>query len=656
MIFLINLGQIIIPDLLIAISLLLLLLFPLLIWFVIIIFKKRTRALFFNETLYHNIFDQATIGIAVVDYTDFEPLEKLTFLYTNPMFQLISGRNSEELIDIKWGDIIHPEDKPVNYEIYELLKTGKINSHTMEKRVIRPDGSLLWVSIKLSLFSAYAGAITTYLCLLEDISERKKVEKALVESERSKSVLFSHLQGMAYRCHYDREWTMEFVSAGCEELTGYKPENLLNNHTLSFNDVIAPEYRETLWREWANILSSKENFRSEYEIITKSGKRKWVLELGQGVYDEYNNIEALEGIIFDISEQKKREEKIIYLSEHDYLTDLFNRNYLEKEKSKLDRPENWPLSMAICDIDALRMINDAYGYTEGDKVIIRVAQLIASSCRPHDILFRVGGDEFMLIMPNTDNETAKQQVDLIKDTIDKYNLIKKLPMYDVNVSIGYSTKESHQPTMEVLIKNTEEILKHRKLLNQKSSHYAILSSVMATLYAKSQETEEHGQRLAKLTNMVAEFLSLDEKNRDSLKLLSMLHDIGKIGIDDSILNKPGKLTDQEWLEMKKHPEIGHHIAMSTPELEHIALYILHHHERWDGKGYPNGIKNMEIPLLSRILAVADAYDAMTEDRVYRKALTPEAALEEIKRGAGTQFDPDIARLFVELLPKRQDLL
>lgn len=127
----------------------------------------------------------------------------------------------------------------------------------------------------------------------------------------------------------------------------------------------------------------------------------------------------------------------------------------------------------------------------------------------------------------------------------------------------------------------------------------------------------------------------------------MLHDIGKMGIDDRVLNKPGKLTDDEWAIMKKHPEIGYRIAKSSPELEPIAEYILAHHERWDGKGYPQGLKGEEIPLLSRIVAVADAYDAMTEDRVYRKALTKEQTLDEIRKNIGSQFDPHIAQIFLK---------
>jgi len=176
---------------------------------------------------------------------------------------------------------------------------------------------------------------------------------------------------------------------------------------------------------------------------------------------------------------------------------------------------------------------------------------------------------------------------------------------------------------------------------------------MATLYARSQETEEHSNRIAHLSKKIGKHLNLTEESLNDLQLLAMLHDIGKVGIDDRILNKAGPLNEEEWEIMKKHPEIGYRIAMSTMELESVAEYILHHHERWDGSGYPRGLKGESIPLLSRILAVVDAFDAMTEGRVYRQKKTKEAALEEIKQNAGTQFDPNIAEIFLHIMNNEQ---
>lgn len=490
------------------------------------------------------------------------------------------------------------------------------------------------------------------VCILLNLRQKHEM---LEESERSKSVFLAHIPGLAYRCKYDNDWTMEFVSEGCQILTGYEPSSLLYNKEVSYNDIILPEYREILRDEWHRVVLRHADFYGEYEIITKSGQRKWVIELGQGIYDAKGNVEALEGIILDISEQKKKELQITYLQEHDFLTGLYNRSYMEQEKKRLDQPQFLPLSIAICDIDGLRMINSAYSHAEGDRLITEMAKLIQGCLGQDHVLGHAGGGEFILLMPNTDSQTAQQLTIDIKNRTESYHRTNKSAFYAASLSIGLSTKEKEEQPIEDVLKTAEEYLRNNKLLNQNSSHSAIVFSIMATLYAKSQETEEHGQRLGFLCKMIGEHMGLEQKGLNDLQLLSKLHDIGKIGIEDHILNKPDKLTEEEWAKMKKHPEIGCQIVMATPQLEHLAEYILNHHERWDGKGYPNGLSGEEIPLIARILAVADAYDAMTENRVYRPALSPEDAIKEIEQNAGTQFDPYIAQLFVDLIRKRESI-
>lgn len=508
--------------------------------------------------------------------------------------------------------------------------------------------SNLWERMLPDMLVVLCLALLVFILLILILNnlKLKKAEWSRLESERSKTVFFSQLPGMAYRCKYDANWTMEFVSEGCQELTGYTAEAIIANREVSYAEVISPEYRKAIWGEWKRALVQRDRYRDEYEIATKQGERKWVLELGQGIYDAEGNIEALEGIVLDISDQKNKEHRIAYLSEHDPLTGLFNRNYLEKEKDRLDKPESLPLSIVICDIDGLRMINDAYGHAEGDHLITKTAKLIQSCLTGKYSISHSGGGEFVLLLPHTDSTAAHQMKITIKNSIERYNRANKDAPYAISVSIGHGTKETETQQIQDVMKAAEEYLSSRKLLNQNSSHSAIVASIMATLYAKSQETEAHGQRIGRFCRMMGEQLGLSPKELDDLQLLSKLHDIGKIGIDDSILNKPGKLSEEEWEIMKQHPEIGHNIAMSTPQLEHIAGYILHHHERWDGAGYPIGIKGEETPVLSRILSIADAFDAMTEDRVYRKALSYEVAIREIERNAGTQFDPEITRLFV----------
>ena len=259
----------------------------------------------------------------------------------------------------------------------------------------------------------------------------------------------------------------------------------------------------------------------------------------------------------------------------------------------------------------------------------------------------------MLFLPYTDSQAAHQLKADIENTIKSYNRANENAIYSISVSIGHSTKETQGQTVQDVARAAEEHLNRRKLLNQNSSHSGIVSSIMATLYAKNQETWQHSQRLGRLCQMMGKGLGMQQKELEDLQLLSKLHDIGKIGIDDRILNKPGKLNDDEWKIMKLHPEIGYRIVMTIPQLKHIASYILYHHERWDGTGYPMGLKGQEAPVSSRILSIADAFDAMTQDRIYRKAMPRVAVIQEIERNSGTQFDPDITSLFVELIKNKE---
>ena len=360
-----------------------------------------------------------------------------------------------------------------------------------------------------------------------------------------------------------------------------------------------------------------------------------------------NNIEFMSVNVKDITERKKMEMLLEHNSIHDYLTGAYNRRYFESRLKRLNNKKYFPVSVITADINGLKVINDAFGQEEGDKLIKKTAKIVLSQSRESDILFRVGGDEFILLMPNTDGKTALKVLNGIQSASEKEN--KKTKLFDISIALGFSTKQNLDQTFDDVISVAEKYMYQRKVLERKSVHNAVIASIKATLNEKNEETEEHCERLIELSKMMADKINLSQKEKDELELLASLHDLGKIGIDERILNKPGKLTEEEWYEMKKHPEIGYRIALSSPELAPIAEYILHHHERWDGKGYPQNLAGEEIPYLSRLIAAMDAYDAMTQDRPYRKRMSEEEALQEIKKNKGLQFDPKIAETFIELI-------
>lgn len=599
-----------------------------------------------REELFRAIFEQYPIGIIV---------GKNNKIYdVNPMAEIILGRSREELLTTPWQEYTYDEDIQKDEALFTRLKAGEISGYSMDKRYIRPDGSIVWTNMTIAPLKVGSQSELNYLCLIEDISKRVQAEEELRESERSKSVMLSNLPGMAYRCNFDPEWTMQYVSDGCYELTGYKPESLLYNKEVSFNSLINAPYRSYLWELWNESIRERKKVKVEYEITTASGMTKWVFEQGQAIFSEDGHLEAIEGLIIDITDRKMKEKEVQYLIMHDSLTGLYNRQYFQQEAERINTESHLPLTVMVGDINGLKLVNDAFGHSVGDKLIIKASEILKTCLRQNDILARTGGDEFSILMPCTDSEKAHVIYKTIKRLCEKYNTENTSESFNVNISLGYATKTSVLEDIDQITRTAEDYMYKRKLLELTSSHSDIVSSIKATMFERSHEAQEHADRLSELSQKIGIELNLSQSDLDDLALLATLHDIGKVGIDDRILNKPGELNEKEWFEMRKHSEIGYRIAMASPELMPIAEYILYHHERWDGKGYPRGLKGESIPLASRILSVVDAYDAMTQDRIYRKAMSQEAALEELNKNSGTQFDPAIVDIFInKILPKKR---
>lgn len=340
--------------------------------------------------------------------------------------------------------------------------------------------------------------------------------------------------------------------------------------------------------------------------------------------------------------------KTNYLYDHDLLTGLYNYRYFEAKKILYDQNAIVPISILIIDINGLKSINDVFGHKVGDHVILKTAKILQKCCRVGDVLARTGGDDFKIILPDTDSEMSYVIIKNIKDAFEKMN-DKPSPHKKFSISIGFGTKVDKNDCLDQIERIAEEHLRTKKLFLENSHYFSLINSIMTTLYVRSKDTEEHSKRVYKTCEMIAIKMGLSANDLSDLHLFSMLHDIGKVGIDDRILNKHGSLSQDEWVIMKTHPEIGCQIVSSVPEFSGVSNMILSHHERWDGAGYPSGLSGTNIPLLSRILAVADSYDAMTENRIYRNALSKEEALEEIRKNAGTQFDPNVALAFLQIM-------
>jgi len=432
-----------------------------------------------------------------------------------------------------------------------------------------------------------------------------------------------------------------------EALTGWKNEEAIGLPLGKVFNIINEKTRKKCVNPVEKVLSTGKTvtLANHTVLISKDNVERAIADSGAPIKNEAGEILGVVLVFRDVTEAKRKQDEIEYLTYHDKLTGLFNRTYFEKKLEKIEASGVFPTSIIIGDVNGLKITNDIFGHGEGDELLKAIARILEKSCRKNDIIARWGGDEFSVILPETDYETARRICERIKKICETYKDLNIQP----SIALGLDTKENNTQKLKDVVKKAEDRMYRNKLLESKSKKSGTVLSLQRTLFEKSYETEEHALRIIELSQKLGRMLGLHENELDDLKLLAGLHDIGKVAISDTILTKAGKLSDEEWEEMKKHCEIGYRIANSALEISHVSEYILCHHERWDGTGYPQGRKGEEIPLLSRIISVVDAYDVMTNVRIYKDKMSKKEALEEIRRCAGTQFDPHIAETFIELM-------
>jgi len=345
--------------------------------------------------------------------------------------------------------------------------------------------------------------------------------------------------------------------------------------------------------------------------------------------------------------RKQSEEKITYISFHDSLTGLYNRAYFEEELKRMNHPRYYPLNVVMIDINGLKAVNDAFGHQQGDQLLKNLSELLKSTSRKGDILTRLGGDEFAMILPNTapsETEAFCQRLNV------NCQQAQFKPAYlKPNISIGYATQNGSLINSEELIREADHKMYQNKLFNSRSRKKHLLNAFLSILTERDFHTGDNLHNMEELSMMMGKKIHLSHYDLNRIKLLALMHDIGKIGISDHILFKSEQLTPKEWEKMKDHCQIGYRITKNIPDFASICKEILFHHERWNGTGYPVGLKGNEIPLLSRIISIIDAYDTMQSKRPYKKAMNQKDALKEINKNSGTQFDPNLVPIFLEVI-------
>ncbi|MFV0241403.1 MAG: HD domain-containing phosphohydrolase [Lacrimispora sphenoides] len=505
----------------------------------------------------------------------------------------------------------------------------------VNRLVYNPSVKMVIHTYKGMVYVLFTASVLYYLIfnLLRKVEQAD--QKLRVSEEKYKAVINEMQLGMALYEGASGEDIFKYrlvdSNHSYEILTGLKKEEIIGKYFFEIHEDVLPENLEKLIRtiktgESTSYERFQKNTYYYYQVLASRPKEN-----------------QLAIILNDITKSKQAEERLHYLSYHDQLTGLYNRRFFEEQLLRLNSRSYYPLIITMADINGLKLMNDSFGHAAGDIYIQKVAEVLREGFREKDIISRLGGDEFIILSPNTDIMEIKELIGRINERT-KHEAVNKITL---SISFGYSVKyREEEPILEVLRK-AEDYMYKKKLLVSTGIRGKTIYTVMAALHEKNPREEQHSFRVSELCEKMGTALGLQEDEVKELKTVGLLHDIGKVAIEEGILNKNGKLVEQEWAEIKKHPEIGYRILSSVNELSEMADYVLAHHERWDGNGYPKGLKGNEIPVQSRIIAIADAYDAMISERSYRQALPKEYAISELVKGAGTQFCREYVHVFID---------
>ena len=570
-------------------------------------------------------------------------------------------------------DTVHPEDRKRVDDSYISSVKEKKDGYEIDHRIIKQDTEeVRYVKEKCEHIKNNNGETVRSLGVVQDITERKAREKKIKEKNNKIKKLYeinlqlAETQNVKEACKKTVEATKDILDFDLCHISlvedGYFVLKASTSKTESFKRSINIGLAGKSYHEGKSFIVDNAQKNPDVAPIKESFKSAISIPLGEhGIFQAISKKEGafteqdLELSELLVSQTTKRlndiysKEKLIYQSYHDSLTGLYNRRFFVEKLKKLDYKNNLPISIIMLDINGLKIINDSYGHKNGDELLIKTARILEKNLRDNDILAKIGGDEFILLLPQTDNEKAHDIFKSIKNVTNKTK-DDELP---VSLGGGISTKKNMEQSIEDIWTKADDNMLQNKLVSNKSKKNEIVNSILNSLGAKSDETKEHAMRMTRLAQELGEKLGISNSELDRLSLLASLHDIGKTSIPENILNKKSALSDEEWEMMKKHTTKGYRIASATEEFAVVAEEILSHHERWDGSGYPNGLTKKDTPYLARIISIVDAYDVMTNDRPYSKAISNEEALAEIDRFAGSQFDPELAEEFIELKSKNK---
>jgi diguanylate cyclase (GGDEF)-like protein/PAS domain S-box-containing protein len=533
-----------------------------------------------------------------------------------------------------------------NKDVYgevESLFSGDENVIYVEDWQRRKDGEIRLLAWRCRVLKDINGDVTGAVSIAQDITVRNRAEEELKKAQLLLTSCIAGQKDMSILA-INRQFDYLYFNQVHKDmmLNVYGKEVEIGMNIL---DCIAVEIDRINSRISYERAFNGDSLSTIQEYGDK--KRSCFETFYNPIMDENNKIIGATAFARDITMRKKNEEEILYLGYHDFLTGIYNRTFFEEEKKRLDTKRQLPLSVIMGDLNGLKLINDSFGHLEGDRIIKKAAEVLKRACRAEDIIARWGGDEFIILLPRTSATHLEEILIRIKKECEK-TINQRIPL---SISLGASTKEEINQNIDLIIIDSESNMYKNKLVEKENVSDSIIAALERTLNEKNTETSNHIKRIKKLALNLGRSIKLSSGQLDELALLASLHDIGKVAIPDNILAKKGKLSKKEWEIVRRHPEIGYKLAQANMQISHIARSILSCHENWDGSGYPKGLKGDNVPITSRIIFIVDAYEAMTNGRTYKGPINQDEAIKELKKCAGTQFDPALVEKFVKIILK-----
>ena len=593
-------------------------------------YRQVEEELVQSRDSYQMLVDSMQEGFALMQAMEKADKDSYDFLFidANPVFQQTMGLTRDEIV----GKRFDKERFRVEDEWLDLFngvaRTGQASSY---------EGYMSYLDRYFQAFAFQPGEGLVALLII-DVTRRKQAEIAMQEEKEWLAVTLRSIgEGVIATDVNNR---VIFLNQIASDILGWSEDAAVGKSLID----LLHETQEQSSQEEEYLEQGLPEISDQSFTIMRDGQRRIISNSASYIHDENGEIKGMVMVLRDITDRHRAEQEVYYLSFHDTLTGLHNRAYVDQILPSFDDERALPLSMILADLNGLKLTNDVFGHQAGDRLLVRLAEIIRSSCRQEDVVVRWGGDEFLIILPHTSYQAAEKVCERIRE---KCRQAGRDPI-EISCAMGVATRNTLNRDIATLFSSAEDRMYTSKLQEGPQAHQMILQGIIDTLNQRFVYRQDHCNRLQELAVQMSAVLQLDARTKQQLLDLILYHDIGHIILSPELIQRGEDLTAEEWEAYEKHAEAGYRIASCMATLRPIADLILSHHEHWDGSGYPRGLAGEEIPFVVRIFSVLDAYDIMTRDTFAKPAMSSQEALYQIRVGAGKKFDPYVVRAFLNL--------